>query len=453
MRRRQKSPSIDRVSRILQAAKTTQAMIYFRTDGTIIDATDAFLGAVGYAREEIVGRKHAMFMPEEDVDTPESAAFWDDLRAGRIADGEFKRKDKAGNDVWLNAKYTPIWENGEVVEIIQISVVISARKSALEMIGAVFVQLGEGDLRVRVPNAIDPAYSSLRDSFNSAMTKLESLIGGFMTQSTHLRGTASDVQDSASQLADKTASQVQTLEESAAAVHQISGQLKTTTQAARALDSEARRSADLSLQGRETVQQTTEAMRRIEEMTGRVSETTTIIESFAFQTKLLSLNAAVEAARAGEAGQGFAVVASEVRELANKSSDASQKIAELTKACEEQVAEGARLATRAGEALQEIEDAAAAVATSIKDIAAAAEQQSLGVNEIEAHLSQLSSTLTSVARLSDRGRSQSEELLSGVDVLSSSAGQFTTSAFKTEGGVKAAAGHPDRQMIHRSAAA
>lgn len=425
MIRRKKPQTEDRDARILQATKSTQAMIYFKPDGTIIDATDAFLGAVGYDRAEIAGAHHRIFMPEGEAEQPEYEKFWEALRDGKVASGEFRRVDKGGETVWLNAQYIPVWENEKVVEIIKIAVVITARKQALEMIGSAFVGMGKGDLTVRVGEKIDEVYAPLRDSFNGAMQQIESLIGRMLAQSVQIRDVASDVQDGATQLAAQTASQLQTVEESATAVSQISGQLKTTTASAQALDSEAKRSSELSGQGRATVEKTTEAMQKIEEMTRRVSETTTIIESFAFQTKLLSLNAAVEAARAGEAGRGFAVVASEVRELANKSSDASQQIAQLTKDCEDQVAEGTKLAAAAGASLLEIETAASTVAAAINDIAASSEQQSIGVSEIEAHLSSLSSTLSKVAALSDDGRSQAQLLTSGVGELTEEARKFS----------------------------
>ena len=70
-------------------------------------------------------------------------------------------------------------------------------------------------------------------------------------------------------------------------------------------------------------------MYEINESTSAINEAITIIDQIAFQTNILSLNAAVEAATAGEAGKGFAVVAQEVRNLANRSAEAAKEIKNL----------------------------------------------------------------------------------------------------------------------------
>jgi methyl-accepting chemotaxis protein len=81
--------------------------------------------------------------------------------------------------------------------------------------------------------------------------------------------------------------------------------------------------------GEKLAEQTTEAMNEIDEEVNAINEAITIIDQIAFQTNILSLNAAVEAATAGEAGKGFAVVAQEVRNLASRSAEAANEIKEL----------------------------------------------------------------------------------------------------------------------------
>ncbi|NPA55719.1 MAG: hypothetical protein GXO40_05065 [Epsilonproteobacteria bacterium] len=95
-----------------------------------------------------------------------------------------------------------------------------------------------------------------------------------------------------------------------------------------------------ALRGEKLALDTLNAMQEIAESTNAIQEAVTIIDSIAFQTNILSLNAAVEAATAGEAGKGFAVVAGEVRNLASKSAAAAKKIKELVTKTETKAAEG-----------------------------------------------------------------------------------------------------------------
>jgi len=95
-----------------------------------------------------------------------------------------------------------------------------------------------------------------------------------------------------------------------------------------------------ALKGEKLALDTLKSMEEIAESTSAIQEAITIIDSIAFQTNILSLNAAVEAATAGEAGKGFAVVAGEVRNLANKSASAAKKIKELVNKTEKKASEG-----------------------------------------------------------------------------------------------------------------
>lgn len=94
----------------LEGISRVQAFIEFQMDGTIIDANDLFLKAVGYSREELIGQHHRILVAPEERSTPEYAEFWRILNSGRHHLGHFRRIDKQGNDVWLQASYSPIFD-------------------------------------------------------------------------------------------------------------------------------------------------------------------------------------------------------------------------------------------------------------------------------------------------------------------------------------------------------
>ena len=133
--------------------------------------------------------------------------------------------------------------------------------------------------------------------------------------------------------------------------------------------SEAKESAALS---GNVVRSAVDAMGRIEQASGEISQIINVIDEIAFQTNLLALNAGVEAARAGEAGKGFAVVAQEVRELAQRSATAAKDIKSLITKSSDEVQVGVKLVQKTGEALGEIETRVLAINDHIHSIATAA---------------------------------------------------------------------------------
>lgn len=83
-------------------------MISFATDGTILDANENFLDAMGYRFGEVRGQHHGMFVDPEHAQAEEYAAFWRDLATGHHRAGEYKRLAKDGREIWLHATHNPI---------------------------------------------------------------------------------------------------------------------------------------------------------------------------------------------------------------------------------------------------------------------------------------------------------------------------------------------------------
>lgn len=103
----QKVKSSDYESKI-EAINRSQAVIEFKLDGTILWANENFCSTVGYKLEEIVGKHHRIFCEPEYTNSTDYRNFWDKLGKGQFDSGEYKRIDKDGKEVWINASYNPI---------------------------------------------------------------------------------------------------------------------------------------------------------------------------------------------------------------------------------------------------------------------------------------------------------------------------------------------------------
>ncbi len=113
----------------LAAINNSQAVIEFDTRGNIVDANQNFLNAVGYTLGEIKGQHHRIFCEPEYANSAEYESFWNRLRNGEFETGEFKRKTKHGDDIWIQATYSPIQDNlGKVIKVVKFASDITESK-------------------------------------------------------------------------------------------------------------------------------------------------------------------------------------------------------------------------------------------------------------------------------------------------------------------------------------
>ena len=103
---------------IIDALDKSQAVIEFKPDGTILTANQNFLNTVGYSLSEIQGQHHRLFC--DNAFYQENPSFWSDLAHGEFKSGTFERRGRAGQSIWLEATYNPVYDsNGRVVKVIK----------------------------------------------------------------------------------------------------------------------------------------------------------------------------------------------------------------------------------------------------------------------------------------------------------------------------------------------
>ena len=112
---------------VLQALERSQAIIEFKIDGTIITANEKFLTAMSYTLLEVKGRHHRIFVDPDEANSPSYAEFWESLRQGNFRKETFRRIDKNGKEVWIQASYNPIvGRNGCPVKVVKIATDVTA---------------------------------------------------------------------------------------------------------------------------------------------------------------------------------------------------------------------------------------------------------------------------------------------------------------------------------------
>jgi len=224
------------------------------------------------------------------------------------------------------------------------------------------------------------------------------------------------------QLSEASNEQAASLEETAAAVEQISGNIANSRENTSNMKNMANELTSKASQGQELAHKTTSSMEEINEKVRLINEATNIIDQIAFQTNILSLNAAVEAATAGESGKGFAVVAQEVRNLASRSSDAAKEIKALVEDAASKSQDGKEIASQMIVGYDELNEKITKTKEMIEDVNTASHEQSEGINQINDAISMLdrntqenATTAAQITELTNAVNHLSQKLISAGD--------------------------------------
>ena len=203
--------------------------------------------------------------------------------------------------------------------------------------------------------------------------------------------------------------QAASLEETAASIEEITGNIRQTSEKAQEMLLISTTTQESAHIGKELASKTANSMEDINNTVIAINEAITVIDQIAFQTNILSLNAAVEAATAGEAGKGFAVVAAEVRNLASRSAEAAKEIKNLVELATVKANEGKKVSTTMIEGFSELEEKIISTNHLIDDVANAAREQNIGMNQISDAVNQLDKFTQENAAIADKTNNIAKE--------------------------------------------
>jgi methyl-accepting chemotaxis protein len=374
----------------LAAIGKSQAVIEFSPDGTVLTANANFCTALGYRLDEMVGRHHRMFVSPEFAASADYREFWARLGRGEYLTAEYLRIGKGGRDVWIQASYNPILDpNGAVVKVVKFATDVTARKQAVDLLGQSLAKLAEGDLRASISTRFPGELEAVRVALNNTVERFSEIVSGLRHTSQALRTASREILSGANDLSDRSARQAAAIEETSAAMEQLSTTVAGNSRRAETANAQSRTLLDSARASGEVMRSANEAMERIATSSGKISNIIGMIDDIAFQTNLLALNASVEAARAGDAGKGFAVVAVEVRRLAQSAANASSEVKALIEQSAGEVHGGSQLVSDAAERIAGMLQAVSQNGQLVGEIADAGESQSSAIGEVTASVRQM----------------------------------------------------------------
>lgn len=286
---------------------------------------------------------------------------------------------------------------------------------------------GDGDLTARINSQRRDEIGELAQQFNAFIKRIDDTLQSVSSSTVSLQHASSEIAKGSQELAARTEQAAANLQQTSASMEQIAAVVSNASDSAQQADQLALSTRDLAQQGLHSMHSVEQTMDTINDSSSEISNIVNLIDSIAFQTNILALNASVEAARAGEHGRGFAVVAQEVRILASRSSDASKNIATLINTSLSRTKSGVDQVKQAGVTMQEMVKSIERVADVIAEISAGAKEQSVGIGQVNGAVNELDSMTQHNASMVEESSAAAAELREQADRLGVLVGAFKLS--------------------------
>ncbi len=298
---------------------------------------------------------------------------------------------------------------------------ITSIKNIISDIAYMTGEVAKGNLTVRSKRYSDyiGSYKPIIRGFEAMLVDLNKIMQRIIETSEQVESGSGQVSAGAQSLAEGTTSQAAAIQELVAAVEEMTRRIEDTAKDANEAKKTNEDTKKALLHSSQEMDEMVDAMDKINEKSREIGKIIKVIDDIAFQTNILSLNAAVEAARAGEAGKGFAVVAEEVRNLATKSAQSAKDTAALIEETMLVVEKGNKIASETKSSINVVFDNAGELSELVEAMAAASEEEAKNANLINVGVEEISDVVQTNSATAQESAAASEELSSLAHILKS----------------------------------
>jgi len=278
-------------------------------------------------------------------------------------------------------------------------------------------RVAAGDLTGNIPLAAKDELGQLLRTLNAMNTSLRSTVAHVRSGAEMISSATTQIAAGNEDLSSRTEEQACSLQETAASMEEMTSTVKNNAENASQANTMFASAKELAQQSVDRIGEVSQTMRMISAASQRMGEIVSVIDSIAFQTNILALNASVEAARAGEQGRGFAVVASEVRNLAQRSAASAKEIKTLIDDSMDKVKHGDALVAQAEDIVRKMGENTQPVIRLVEEIAQASQEQSEGIAQINVAITQIDGTTQQNAALVEQAAAAAASLREQVAAL------------------------------------